>query len=216
MNKLIILFSLTIIILCSCKPSGVSKGRIAYKEYFNKTLKDPSSLVIHSEEVIAKDESSATFVLDIGAKNSYGGMVRQTYTIRTIGKGILDVKEYDTRSLSLNKGSSTSKNKSQEHSKPFNYTYKGKMTPVAGFYPEKYIGAEFILKDSCIFTHFASSIQKIIQAIQNKDADEVFQLGGILPKGEKIKIISIDGSAFKVDSKSHEGIDIYIEQSAIF
>lgn len=77
----------------------MSEGRIAYKEYFKETLKDPESLVIHSEEVIKESDANATFVLNIGAKNSFGGMVRSTYTIETLGRRVLDVKEYDIRTI---------------------------------------------------------------------------------------------------------------------
>ena len=204
------------LIFYSCGPNLVSNGRTAYKEYFNKTLKDPASLVIHSEEIIAQDEASVTFVLDVGAKNSFGGMVRQTYTIRTIGKDIVDVTKYDIRILSQNKSESNSKNESKENNKLSNFTYKAKMIPVAGFYPEKYIGKELLLEDSCIYVDFASNVPKMIQAIQKKDANEAFQLGGLLPKGDKIKIISIDGNTFKVNSNTPKRNNIYIEQSAIF
>ena len=100
MNKLIIFFLLaTLCILSACEKTSVTEGRIAYKEYFKETLKDPESLVIHSEEVIKESDANATFVLNIGAKNSFGGMVRSTYTIKTLGRRVLDIKEYDIRTV---------------------------------------------------------------------------------------------------------------------
>lgn len=207
MSKLIILISLTILIFCSCEPSGVAKGRTAYKEYFDKTLKDPSSLVIHSEEVITQDESSATFVLDIGAKNSYGGMVRQTYTIRTIGKGILDVTEYDIRALPKNPPKDMQKS---------NFVYKNKMIPIVGFDPKNYIGKEITLSDSCVYANLFYDIPKSIEAAKNSDKNKIKYLGGILPSGSKIKIISERDGTFEIESELCIGVTYYIEQSSIF
>lgn len=83
MKKITLLFFL-ITILSSCGDSSVSRGRKLYKLYFNKTLKNPKSLVIHSEKYTKENESTVNWVLDIGAENSYGGMVRKTYEIQTV------------------------------------------------------------------------------------------------------------------------------------
>lgn len=65
----------------------VFQGRKAYKEFFRKSLKDPESLKIYSEKYEKESGSTYTihWTLDIGARNSYGGMVRETYHIQTIG-----------------------------------------------------------------------------------------------------------------------------------
>ena len=47
--------------------------------YFSKTLKDPSSLVIHNESYkIDESKKKVSRTVDYGAKNSFGGMERQT------------------------------------------------------------------------------------------------------------------------------------------
>lgn len=207
MNKLIILVIFTCLIFYSCEQSGVSKGRTAYKEYFDKTLKDPSSLVVHSEEIIAQDESSATFVLDIGAKNSFGGMVRQMYTIRTIGKGILDVNKYDIRELP--KPNTTD-------GKNILYTYKAKMKPIAGFNPDDYKGKNIELQDSCIYSYLSWELKNAVNASRKRDFNKVEKLGGILPQHSTVRIKSHNEDYFTIESDEHSGIELYIEESAIF
>lgn len=200
------LFALiAILCLCSCEDNAVSRGRTAYKEYFNKTLKDPSSIVIHSEEVIDIKETTATFVLDVGAKNSYGAMVRQTYTITTNGRSILKVSEYNTRSLP--------KNDSKDEQK-LNFTYREKMIPITGFEPEKYIGKKYTLSDSCLYVYVPSKLSESIEAAKNRDRDKVLKNGGIFPSGTKVKIISVKDNTFEVEYVP--GSKYYIEQSSIF
>lgn len=85
MKKILVLMTLTLaILLCSCEASEVSNGRKTYKEYFQKTLKDPNSLIIYSEKY-EKTIYGITWTLDVGAKNSYGAMIRINYVIETIG-----------------------------------------------------------------------------------------------------------------------------------
>lgn len=204
MNKQIIFAIFTCLIFCSCEPNATSKGREAYKKYFQKTLKDPSSLVIHSEEVITQDESSTTFVLDVGAKNSFGGMVRQTYTIRTVGKSVLDVTEYDVRLL-------PKASKVEKH-----FIYQNKMIPSIGFNPEEYINKEYILSDSCIYTNTFYDLSESVKAAKNGDINKIEYLGGILSSGSKVYIKSVKETSFEVESELHKDINIYIEQSAIF
>lgn len=206
MNKLFIL--LLIPMLCSCVPDAVTKGRTAYKDYFSETLKDPTSLVIHKEEVIAKDELGATFVLDVGAKNGFGAMVRHTYTIQTIGKSIKDVMEYDVRTLPKSV---------PEDEEPFNFTYRVKMLPVAGFEPEKCIGKEYTLSDSCVYCVSDISLSESIEAAKKRDGKKVDQKGGILPSGTKVKIISVGNGAFGVEYYIYgTKFTTYIEQTSIF
>lgn len=207
MYKQFILIFLMAIALCSCESRSVSEGRVAYKEYFKKTLKDPNSLVIYSEEVVSKDEYSATFVVDMGAKNSYGGMVRSTYTFETTGPHIVSVKEYDDRPVS-------NQDTTPKEEPKLNFTYHNKMTPVAGFVAEEYIGKEFVLSDSCVYSHSIYELPEKIKAAKRKDGKKIEYLGGILPSGTKVKIISVKGDAFEVENEDVS--TCYIEQSAIF
>lgn len=207
MYKQFILIFLMAIALCSCESRSVSEGRVAYKEYFKKTLKDPNSLVIYSEEVVSKDEYSATFVVDMGAKNSYGGMVRSTYTFETTGPHMVSVKEYDDRPVS-------NQDTTPKEEPKFNFTYRNKMTPVAGFVAEEYIGKEFVLSDSCVYVHSSYNLPECINAAKKKDGKKIEYLGGILPSGTKVKIISVKEDVFEV--KYSYALTCYIEQSAIF
>lgn len=75
--------------LCACEPSAVKQGRDLYKMYFHKVLKDPSSLVIYDEKYEMDGKYSVKWTLDVGAKNSYGGMVRKTYNISTVGGNLI-------------------------------------------------------------------------------------------------------------------------------
>lgn len=83
MKKILILITFTVL-LCACEKSEVSNGRKTYKEYFQKTLKDPNSLIIYSEKY-EETIYGITWTLDVGAKNSYGAMIRNNYVIETIG-----------------------------------------------------------------------------------------------------------------------------------
>lgn len=53
-----------------------------YEAYFNKILKDPSSLKIYNESYTV-DGVSVKWIIDYGAKNSFGTMDRQTVKIET-------------------------------------------------------------------------------------------------------------------------------------
>lgn len=74
--------------LCSCEPSSVKEGRELYMLYFEKTFKDPSSIKIYSEKY-EQDGPKVHWTLDVGGKNSYGGMVRKTMKITTTGRTLL-------------------------------------------------------------------------------------------------------------------------------
>lgn len=200
--KKFLLLSVFALSLMGCEESPVSDGRKAYKEYFNETLKDPSSLIIHKEEVIEQDKVSATFVLDVGAKNSYGGYLRKHYTIKTVGKKVLKVNDYDERKYA--------KDVTCEKQQASSFTYKKKNVPLFGYTPADYIGKEVTLKDSCIYS--LSDIEKFF----NEDKEKAINgdMGYILPKGKKIKIIGVKNNYFGIDGGNN--ITYYIEQSAIF
>ena len=66
--KTLLFTALVIVLVCmsSCEDKYVSKGRKAYKAYFEKTLKDPSSLVIYSE-TYEHESIKVEFTVDMGA-----------------------------------------------------------------------------------------------------------------------------------------------------
>lgn len=200
--KKFVFLSILALSLIGCEESPVSAGRKAYKEYFNETLKDPSSLIIHKEEVIEQDKVSATFVLDVGAKNSYGGYVRKHYTIKTVGKKVLKVNDYDERNYA--------KDEVNEKTQPVAFTYKKKSVPLFGFTPADYIGKEVTLKDSCVYS--LSDMEKFF----NEDKEKAINgdMSCILPKGKTVKIIEVKNNYFGIDGGY--GVTYYIEQSAIF
>lgn len=92
MKKLhLILIALSVLFLFSCDSQSVRDGRSIYKKYLKETLKDPESLKIYKEEVIKDEHVTATFKVDYGAKNSYGGYVRTTSVFETVGNRCITV-----------------------------------------------------------------------------------------------------------------------------
>lgn len=81
MKRILLLFAM-ILTFCSCENRYVSDGRSMYEAYFDKILKDPSSLKIYNESYVV-DGVSVKWVIDYGAKNSFGAMDRQTIEIKT-------------------------------------------------------------------------------------------------------------------------------------
>lgn len=81
MKKIFLLFA-AIFIFCSCENRYVSDGRSMYEAYFDKVLKDPSSLKIYNESYTV-DGVSVKWTIDYGAKNSFGAMDRQTVEFKT-------------------------------------------------------------------------------------------------------------------------------------
>lgn len=81
MKKILLLF-IMIVFLCSCENRYVSDGRSMYEAYFEKVLKDPSSLKIYNESYTV-DGVSVKWVIDYGAKNSFGAMNRETIEFET-------------------------------------------------------------------------------------------------------------------------------------
>lgn len=54
--------------------------------YFEYTFKDPSSIKVYSEEYKVNEDSKVgkvSWTLDVGGKNSFGGMVRHTFHLTT-------------------------------------------------------------------------------------------------------------------------------------
>lgn len=89
MKKILFIFAM-IITLTGCD-SPTYRGRQMYKSYFKKTLKDPESFKVYSEKYTEEDVGKTIiWTIDYGARNSYGGMVRKTETIKTFygGQGI--------------------------------------------------------------------------------------------------------------------------------
>ncbi|WP_300703605.1 hypothetical protein [Bacteroides sp.] len=221
MNKLIIFFLLaTLFILSACEKTSVTEGRIAYKEYFKETLKDPESLIIHSEEIINKSDANARFVLNIGAKNSFGVMVQSTYTIETLGKRVLDVKEYDIRTI-------------PKENMTFKYKEKNINTDIP-ITNENYAGKNIKLADDALAVvddeNYISSLRFLINfAKDHKDDIDNFNMymkagkGIIIHAGEEITITECF-IYFNEDTKQNEnlfrikykGEPHVIEQSAIF
>lgn len=89
-----ILITLFSILSCNNEPKHVSEGRKFYELYFQKQLKDPESFKVYSEKY--KNLGNVIiWTLDYGAKNSLGGMIRETVEIRTYNNKLeIDGYEY--------------------------------------------------------------------------------------------------------------------------
>lgn len=105
MRKIIALLIFSVL-LCACEPLQVRQGRKVYKAYFNHVLKDPKSLVIHSEEyTLGENQYDVMWEIDYGARNSYGGMVREHIEFTTSGNFWIKIdplyggESYDARKL---------------------------------------------------------------------------------------------------------------------
>ena len=83
-----------IVLFTSCEPTAVREGRKIYKAYFNHILKDPSSLEVYSEKYTVEDNNfTVHWELDYGARNSYGGMVRDYIKFTTVGSRLIDIDD---------------------------------------------------------------------------------------------------------------------------
>lgn len=86
-------------ISCSFEAKSITEGRELYKLYFRKTLKDPESLKIY-EEKYSNSGNYVLWTIDYGARNSLGGMVRETVKIETYReKVVVDGYEYLVKDL---------------------------------------------------------------------------------------------------------------------
>lgn len=81
MKKILLLLIVTMS-LCSCENRYVKDGRSMYEAYFDKVLKDPSSLKIYNESYTV-DGVQVKWVIDYGTKNSFGAMDRKTIEFET-------------------------------------------------------------------------------------------------------------------------------------
>lgn len=86
-------------ISCSFEAKSVTEGREFYQLYFKKTLKDPESLKIYDEKYVNLGDY-VLWTIDYGAKNSLGGMIRETIEIETYTRKIVvDGHEYLVKDL---------------------------------------------------------------------------------------------------------------------
>lgn len=86
-------------ISCSFEAEIITEGRELYKLYFKKTLKDPESLKIY-EEKYSNSGYYVTWTINYGARNSMGGMTRETIKIETYtDKVVVDGHEYLVKDL---------------------------------------------------------------------------------------------------------------------
>lgn len=86
MKKSILLIAI-IFLFAGCK----NNIDTAIENYFNENLKDPSSLVVYSKKVVENYSTSRWVRLDYGAKNSFGGMIRETEYFYIIGDDVMMV-----------------------------------------------------------------------------------------------------------------------------
>lgn len=207
-----LLMIICISILPSCD-SHVSQGRSAYKKYFNETLKDPSSFIVHSEKFTKEGEYTVNWILDIGAKNSFGGYIREAYKIKTVGDKVVSIEEYTPDPIQES-------DKKTFVSPKVSFVYKKKIVPGVVLVND-YINKEVTLKDDICGSPSHYDLTKFIEAINNKDNEKFnmyINLGvTIIRKGETIKIKELGndrlGDFFLI---SYKGKEFYIEQSAIF
>jgi hypothetical protein len=87
MRKLLFII-LAALALTSCEDSAVANGRKLYEKHYREVLKDPESFKVYSEQYTKIDEYTVSWTLDYGAKNSFGGMVRETAKFKTCGSSI--------------------------------------------------------------------------------------------------------------------------------
>lgn len=81
------LFAFTFSLL-SCEDHAVSSGRKLYENYFKERLKDPESFTVYKESYTKLSEHEVEWTIDYGAKNSFGGMVRETAKFTTVGNSV--------------------------------------------------------------------------------------------------------------------------------
>ncbi|SHF86183.1 hypothetical protein [Pedobacter caeni] len=108
MKKQLLMLLFATSILFGCEASSIKNGRIAYKKYFNKVLKDPHSLVIYNERAEEWGPAKAKFDLDYGAKNELGGTVRRVITVYTTGDALLEILEGDQKGFYILDNSASS------------------------------------------------------------------------------------------------------------
>lgn len=87
MRNLIIAIT-AMLALSSCEDAKVSQGRELYEMYFYKVLKDPQSFVVYEEEFKKDGDVKVEWKIEYGARNGFGGMVRETAKFSTIGNSL--------------------------------------------------------------------------------------------------------------------------------
>ena len=87
---LFVLMGTTLLLFMNSCDDPVTRGRQMYKSYFQKTLKDPDSFKVYNEKYTEDKNGTVEWKLDYGAKNSLGGMVRESVEFSTFygGQGI--------------------------------------------------------------------------------------------------------------------------------
>lgn len=96
MRKLIlILIAALTLVGCEFEKAYIKESREMWKAYFQITLKDPNSLVIYDEKCLDEGYQCVEWEINYGAKNGFGGMVRETIKFKTIGDLLL-VGDYGT------------------------------------------------------------------------------------------------------------------------
>jgi hypothetical protein len=96
--KNIIIFLFTAFLLSSCESSSVSNGRKLYKAYFKEILKDPNSFTVYNESFVKNGSIEVEWNIDYGARNSLGGMVRESVTFKTTSnKLFIDLSCYEMK-----------------------------------------------------------------------------------------------------------------------
>lgn len=107
--KYLILMTLCIVSI-SCENSDVRKGRKLYIEYIKEFLTDPESFKIYEEKILLKKPRNIIFLVDYGAKNSLGGMVRMRKKIEILGEEIFKINDkspaYDLLAMATGSGTS--------------------------------------------------------------------------------------------------------------
>lgn len=184
--------------LISCEKQMVRIGRSAYKNYFKEILKDPESLKIYNEQVLEQDDVSVKFKVDIGAKNSYGGYVRETYYVKTLMGRVVEAlseEEYLLKAQNnKNENNYSKKNDNTLKVPPYFYNYRKKELPVM-IDTSMIVGKQYIIKDSVLVATSPYDYDRFLKGVKNNDPERVsvlFELRNLyfLREGNEIKVLS--------------------------
>ena len=93
MKKLLFVI-ISALVLVSCENGEISKGRRLYEMYFEKNLKDPQSFVVYEENFEIEDNVKVNWKLEYGARNGFGGMVREKVEFSTIDNVLIIDKHW--------------------------------------------------------------------------------------------------------------------------
>lgn len=95
MRKLLFVL-ISAFVLVACENGEISKGRKLYEMYFEKNLKDPQSFVVYEEKSEIEDNVKVNWELEYGARNGFGGMVRERVKFTTIDNVLIIDKHWYT------------------------------------------------------------------------------------------------------------------------